>query len=258
MGEHLWMCVGLRSDYAVQQRDGRYLRAFRPLSSALLSAHLAGRLTIGTYVITAEGTCSFAVFDADRSDGLAVLLDVQQLLAEQGYPAYLEQSRRGGHLWLFFAQPTPAEQIRRWLGPIASARALELYPRQAGGKGIGSLIRMPFGKHRRSGQRYPFLDRELRPVAPTVAEQVAWLAQVERIVPPDLPQVSIPAHRSSSTQWVAHGRSIREWNAQQDPFALIGRYVHLDSNGSGRCPFGSHHAGAVMLLPHFACILHKG
>ena len=56
---HCW------SQYAVQQRDGSYWRVREPLTLPLLTAHLAGRCTLGTYLLDEQHQCSFAVFDAD-------------------------------------------------------------------------------------------------------------------------------------------------------------------------------------------------
>src|SRR2546421_125265 len=61
---HCW------SQYAVQQRDGSYWRVREPLTLPLLAAHLAGRCTLGTYLLDEQHQCAFAVFDADRPDGL--------------------------------------------------------------------------------------------------------------------------------------------------------------------------------------------
>ena len=154
----VWSCVGRRDDDAIQQVGGRYLRAFRPITLAVLAVHLARQHTIRTYVCNENGCCAFAVFDADRENGLFVLRELQIELATQGHPAYLERSRRGGHLWLFFREPLRAEQVRLWLWPWAAARGLELSPKQGGAEGIGSLIHLPFGMHRRSGKRYPFVE----------------------------------------------------------------------------------------------------
>src|SRR2546428_4823033 len=82
---HLLTCyarlfVGRRDDYAVQQGDGRYRRAGRPLTYTLLEEHLAGVQTLGTYVIDEQGTCRFAVLDADTPDGRTVLVGVQERL----------------------------------------------------------------------------------------------------------------------------------------------------------------------------------
>ncbi len=243
--EHLWICVGRRSDYAIQLRDGRYFRVQRPVTSTLLARHLAGKLCIGTYVRDDEGYCSFAVFDADQAEGIAVLCELQMKLGEQGFPAYLERSRRGGHLWLFFQQPSPAALVRAWLLPLANERHLELFPKQSSGQGIGSLMRLPLGVHQRSGKRYPFLTSTLQPVAQTLPEQLQWLAQVQRVTPPPVtmppPRPSVaPDYNIDASQPM---RSIRDWNAAQNPFTLIGRYVTLGQNGTGHCPFREHHEG---------------
>ena len=47
--------------YALQQRDGSYWRRVEPLSLPLLSAHLSGRCTLGTYLLDGESCCSFAI-----------------------------------------------------------------------------------------------------------------------------------------------------------------------------------------------------
>ena len=252
--ECLWTCVGRKSDYAVQQRDGRYFRAKKPITRAVLARHLAGKMCIGTYVRDEEGRCSFAVFDADQTNGLAVLASLQAELGHQGFPAYLERSRRGGHLWLFFHEPCSSELVRAWLSPLAEARHLELFPKQSGKRGIGSLIRLPLGIHQRSRKRYPFLTHDLQPVARTLPEQLQWLALVEHVSPPPItlpPPIhtfpsSLPAFSSTNGQNIdinQSTRSIHDWNVAQNPFTLIGRYVALDHNGSGHCPFGEHHEG---------------
>jgi len=107
--------------YAVQQADGSYWRVAEPLSLSRLAAHLAGRWTLGTYLLDQESQCSFAVFDADSSDGLAQLIDLAEALRRCDIPTLLEASRRGGHLWVHFCASAPAQVIRAWLLPYAAA-----------------------------------------------------------------------------------------------------------------------------------------
>src|SRR5437763_9083918 len=138
--------------YAVQQHDGSYWRVEEPLDLPMLSAHLAGRWTLGTYVLNQDSACSFAVFDADSMDGLALLIDLADELRRHGILALLEASRRGGHLWLHCSESTPAWKVRAWLLPYALATGVEFYPKQemlAPG-GSGSLMRLPLGIHRKS------------------------------------------------------------------------------------------------------------
>src|SRR5215469_15026449 len=135
--------------YAVQQRDGSYLRVAEALSFPLLVGHLLGRWTLGTYLLDHQSYCTFAVFDADGVDGLERLAILSEELLRQGVPTVLEASRRGGHLWVHLVDPTPAQVVRAWLLPYAVAVGVELYPKQdclASGAS-GSLIRLPLGVH---------------------------------------------------------------------------------------------------------------
>src|SRR5207244_5236192 len=139
---------------------GSYWRVSEPLALPHLAAHFEGRWTLGSYVLDAASHCSFAVFDADQVDGLACLALLSEELLRGGIPTLLEASRRGGHLWVHFVEPTPAAQVRAWLWPSALAFGVELYPKQdalAPG-GSGSLIRLPLGVHRQSRGWYPFVE----------------------------------------------------------------------------------------------------
>ena len=248
--------------YAVQQWDGSYWRVAEPLSLPLLAAHLEGRWTLGTYLLDEASSCSFAVLDADTQDGFIKLAVLAGELAQSGISTVLEASRRGGHLWVHLVKPAPAALVRAWLLPSALALDVELYPKQdilAPG-GSGSLIRLPLGVHRQSRGWYPFVqvagDGELVPVGETVAECCAWLCQqVQRVAVPPLVGRACAGQEAlvgqpgrgvaggMSTLMASHGRygSIRQWCQAQDIVAVIGRYVALDEQGVGSCPFKAHH-----------------
>ena len=257
--------VSRRDDYAVQQADGRYLRAGRPLTYSTLLRHLRGAETIGTYVIDERGLCRFALFDDDTdSDDLEervkTLVGVQARLHMEGIPSSLEGSRRGAHLWVLCSRLVPASQLRRWLLPYCPA-GVEFFPKQdEDTREYGSLVRLPLGVHRRSNCRYWFFSwhedtrLHLVPTARSVSESLAWLPRLQRAVVPDLETLS-QAHNGmgdDTPQSLAKndtlpvllpsGTTIQVWCASQDPFAVIGRYVQLDRRGLGCCPFGKHHS----------------
>jgi hypothetical protein len=182
---HCW------SQYAVQQRNGSYWRVREPLTLQLLSAHLVGLYTLGTYLLDESQHCSFAVFDADSGDGLGRMVGLAMELARQGIPTILEASRRGGHLWVHLAEPTPARVVRAWLLPSAQALGIELYPKQdtLGPDGACSLIRLPLGIHRQARGWFPFVvvneDGDVVPVGETVWECCSWVCQqVQRVAVP--------------------------------------------------------------------------
>src|SRR3989440_9791724 len=87
---HCW------SQYAVQQRDGSYWRVREPLTLPLLAAHLAGRCTLGTYLLDEFSHCSFAVFDADSRDGVGLLVGLAMELARASVRTVVEAARREG------------------------------------------------------------------------------------------------------------------------------------------------------------------
>ena len=255
-------CLGRRNDYALQQDNGRYVRVGSAVTLDTLRRHVAGVETMGSYVIDEHETCHFAVFDADSLDGLLQLLGVQRRLAADGIDSALEGSRRGGHLRVFFASAVAPGLVRRWLLPYCPA-GVEFYPKRdwATWDEPGSLMRVPFGVHRLSGRRYPFLvpagsgsgDR-LVPAAQSVAASLDWLATIRRVPVPVRETAGLrDGTRPDTTPYVAKGAggvaslesdmplNIHDWCDRQDALRVIGRYVRLDRRGLGCCPFGWHH-----------------
>src|SRR5579875_3840514 len=240
--------------YAVQQADGSYRPSYTRLSLARLADHLLGRYTLGTYVLDAAATCTFAVFDADMLDGLERLGGLAAELAAQGVASVLEASRRGGHLWVFLQAPTAGRLVRAWLVPHALAYEVELYPKQESLRagGIGSLVRLPLGVHRQSGGWYPFLhvglDGQLWPVGETIADCCLWVSEHAARVA--VPEHGVDEQEDAQSEQAAlkeglHERVergvIRHWCRSQDIFAVIGSYTRLDGRGVGRCPLPGHH-----------------
>jgi hypothetical protein len=157
-----------RQPYARQQEDGSYRWVFQRLDRLALLAHLQGKETLALSSTDELGQCRWVCLDADAPDGLERLRLVQQTLEEHGLPSLLESSRRGGHLWLFFTLPQPVSLatgvVRGVLDPLYVSgqlpRMLEVYPDTVEPAQLGHAVRMPLGIHRRTGQRYPFLDRD--------------------------------------------------------------------------------------------------
>jgi hypothetical protein len=152
-----------RQPYARQQEDGSYRWVFQRLDRLALLAQLQGKETLALASRDELGQCHWVCVDADAPDGLDHLRLVQQALEEHGLTSLLEQSRRGGHLWLFFTLSQPVSLatgvVQGVLDSLYRSRhlsqVLEVYPDHAE---LGHAVRMPLGIHRRTGQRYPFLD----------------------------------------------------------------------------------------------------
>jgi len=241
--------------YPQQLEDGRYVAVKQPLQQAYLHAHLRGEMTLGAYVLDEQSRSDFLVLDADDAPDWRRLQGMAWALKELGSASYLERSRRGGHLWLFLDEPIAGREIREFgRGLLAhfGIEDIELFPKQDRlSTGPGSLIRLPFGVHQKSGRRYGFYNAEGEPLAATLREQIMALrapqtmpeavferfremgAAPQKKSPIEPPTASLPRpyrdgeSKPLSTQ-LKEAVSVRQ-------FVL--RYVELSPKGLGLCPF---------------------
>lgn len=236
--------------YPIQTEDGRYLTIKRRFQLDYLQAHLKGIMTLGAYALDERDQARWLCLDADTPEQWAELLKMTRDLEQDGITAYLEPSRRGGHLWLFFS-PLPGATARKFGQRLAGRydlQGIELFPKQAELKtGPGSLVRLPLGRHRLTGQRYHFITPEGDPIAPSVREQVRILS-VPQIVPPAyIRHVSLerspvdhspvkPLFPEPRPQPAGATLSERLKNAIS-VYDFVRRYVELDQNATGYCPF---------------------
>ena len=237
-----------RDTYPIQQANGAYVSVKKPLRPDLIVAHLTGSLTLGAYALDADSNARWLCFDADELEHWQALKAAAIELEENGIVPYLELSRRGGHLWLFTA-PLAGTKIRafgRWIIGSYDLPKTEVYPKQDTLKtGPGSLVRLPLGIHRKTGESYHFTTPTGEPLAPTIRQQVALLAApvliphdvIERAIA-ELPDKSLPSPTSQpkSPFYTEEPLSERIKSAIS-VFDFVSRYVVLDERGKGRCPF---------------------
>jgi len=236
--------------YPIQTEDGRYLTLKRRLQIDYLQAHLKGIMTLGAYALDKDSRARWLCLDADTPEQWGELIKMTKDLQQDGITAYLEPSRRGGHLWLFFS-PIPgavACQLGQRLLGNYNLEGIELFPKQAELKtGPGSLVRLPLGKHRLTGQRYHFVTSEGEPLAPSVRKQVRLLAAPQRVPPAYIRQVFLeppgagdrplkPLFPETDREPAGATLSERLKNAIS-VYDFVRRYVDLDENATGYCPF---------------------
>ncbi len=187
--------------------ESGYSPVTEPLTPAVVRTHLLGTCTVGVYPIRLDGTCTFFALDLDldrsaleqargqqararqlrdtlHGEGLRLL----KVLRELGLaPLFEDSGYKGRHYWCFLEQPEPAAVLHR-LGKLILARQgpvlpqglhLEFFPKQGRleGGGLGNLIKLPLGIHRRTGRRTVLLDDRGRPLD----RQLATLRQVRRL-----------------------------------------------------------------------------
>lgn len=135
-----------------------------PVTDNVIFRHLTGEITAGVYPLLPGDLCHFLAIDFDDADWREDARAVLQTCIENALPAALEISRsgEGAHLWLFFANATPARDVRRLGSALISAtcartRQLKLtsydrlFPNQdtMPKGGFGNLIAMPLQKQPR-------------------------------------------------------------------------------------------------------------
>lgn len=221
-----------------------------PLTEKHLALHLQGHITLGAYILSPESTTRLMVLDADGENGLVELADLSYELETRQVPSYLETSRRGGHLWLFFERAHEGEEVRAFgktLIATFKVNDVELFPKQDrlyGGP--GSLVRLPFGIHKKSGQRYPFVYRDGSWLAPTVREQIRILSAHQTV-----PESVFKAYASSVSEkrerrfsrpsgTVYESNEIDRVKNAVSLIDFVSAFVDLRpvaSGAVGRCPF---------------------
>lgn len=240
--------------YPIQLDTGTYVSVKKPLDWALVTLHLQGRPTLGAYALDEDSQAKWICFDADDRPGWRGLLAVARVLDQQGITAYLEPSRRGGHLWLF-TPLLPGSEVRQFGRQLLAEHHLigmELYPKQDQlVTGPGSFVRLPLGIHRKTGKRYHFVTLTGEPLAPTVREQIQLLTAPMRVPQGFIDQVitNAPAPRvvSPTPTFEPPGGDVTGETLSEklknriSVYDFVREYVELDPRGRGYCPFHDDH-----------------
>lgn len=168
--------------------EAGYSPVQEPCTPAVIRNHLLGNYTVGVYPIRLDGTCTFFAVDLDVDRGAlerargksqlawalreALRSQAGRLLAvlrELGFsPLFEDSGFKGRHYWVFLEQPESAEVLHQlgrlflgWQAPLLPhGLHIEFFPKQGErkGKGLGNLIKLPLGIHRRTGRRAVLLD----------------------------------------------------------------------------------------------------
>ena len=114
------LAYGIQRHKPLPDGDVPYIKQTRPLDLGTVRMHLNGDITISLYAINPQTQCSkWVAIDADFDGSLEALFHLQWELKQDGVEAALEQSRRGGHLWIFGENPLLASQCRVYIYNLA-------------------------------------------------------------------------------------------------------------------------------------------
>jgi superfamily II DNA or RNA helicase len=184
-------------------------RAFVPISDEIIRNHLRGNdsqeyaakdFTIGVYPLLSDETCWFLAVDFDKSAWSEDARAFLETCDSYHVPAVLERSRsgNGGHVWVFFENPTSAATARR-LGTLLLTKTMNrrpeigmdsydrLFPSQdtMPKGGFGNLIALPLQKKPREQNYSVFLGNDLNPYP----DQWAFLASIQKMAHQDLERI---------------------------------------------------------------------
>jgi hypothetical protein len=193
--------IGREDVFAYQYQTG-YTPERRPLTDADLLAHLNGKVSIGTYTNVMD-KARYIVWDVDygRDDmgrALAVAQRIKNAARALGFSAGVEFSgHKGYHVWVLFEQWELAHDLRRIGKAVAETAGFteggdEVFPKQDVPVKYGSLVKLPFGVHAKTGQRSRFLGPE-----PTITSH-PQLEAVLAGLPPDSTPARGPSGASSA------------------------------------------------------------
>ncbi len=220
------------------------------LTLDIIRCHLEGEITIGLYAINPATQCSkWMAIDADYKDALADLTKLRCRFKQDGVDSALENSRRGGHLWLFLAEPLLARDCRIYVYDVAlrlgipikqgkQREGIEVFPKQdflRPGR-YGNAIRGPLGIHRGAAQRFWFcgadenIDAQMRylnSLSKITGDQLARLI-AGKTIPPQI--LSPEAKAEPVIRRHACGPEFRILDHIHTPVQTVGH------NNLTRCP----------------------
>jgi hypothetical protein len=209
-----------------------------------IRCHLEGEITIGLYAINPANQCSkWVAIDADYQDALTDLARIRSRLRHDGVDSAFENSRRGGHLWIFAAEPLPARQLRIYVCdlvvrigiPIKHGKqreGIEIFPKQDDLKPgrYGNAIRGPLGIHRCTGRRFWFAGAEK-----SIEAQIRYLNSVPKVTREQLAHLIVG--KAMPTLLV---RPKRTWRPGEPEFRILD-HIHtplhiVGHNNVTQCP----------------------
>ena len=184
------------------QRKPDAPKEYFPLTDQVIHDHLTGKLTAGVYPLLMDETCWFLAADFDKATWQHDVRAFLQICAGWNIPASLERSRsgRGGHVWIFFATPLPANLARK-LGAAILTRTMEcrhelgldsydrLFPSQdtMPKGGFGNLIALPLQHLPRAQGNSLFLDADFN----LYPDQWAFLSSLRRMTFAEVDTISL-------------------------------------------------------------------
>ncbi len=175
-----------------ERRGRRVDTELRPITEQIIREHLAGRMTVDSFIQRPNSTVKYMVIDVDLSKKIVLqfqresdeyqrymqkaldyTVDIKRILSRLGMTGYIEYSgSRGYHLWLFFNEWIPTRYANMLSDIVDKERTkdeditIEYFPNKTRLKEgrYGQTIKIPYGIHVKTGERTYFFNEEGQPV----------------------------------------------------------------------------------------------
>ena len=185
-------------------------KALAPLTPQVIKNHLLGKETVGIYHLLKNNTSWFLAVDFDKENWLEESNRFINVCKQYQIPAYLERSMsgNGGHVWIFFREPSPAWKSRKIAFHLLRDAGIlsefekdasfdRLFPNQDShsGKGFGNLIALPLNKKRMAEGNTCFIDPE---TGEAFNDQWSFLEGIQKTSVAELDQIYRLIHHSPS------------------------------------------------------------
>lgn len=169
----MWEPAPINADGEREEPGWRPKR--RPLTPQLVVDALQKKVqSLSGFMIATDSTSHVLGIDFDLDNGVELAHRLGMKMWGDGIPAYVEPSRRGGHLWVTVERPVPAKTLRRatryyleqaGFGMVPDPKRpnvqipdpkIEIRPGQdeLPEGGLGLALRLPTMPHPKTGLRY--------------------------------------------------------------------------------------------------------
>jgi len=169
LAERLFQIFIARTDiFGVEDKTGAWRTERGNLTIETVEKHLKGEFTLGVYPFNQKGYIKWVLADLDFKGGQAVYEYICKKFSQES-TLMVDTGGKGTHIYAIL-QPTPLWQIANQIDQIEKELRIRLFPKQREWKNdiIGNFVRLPLGKHHKTGNWSKIVKGDIWTVKPYV------------------------------------------------------------------------------------------
>lgn len=168
LAERLFELFVARDDvYGVETSEGWRTERSR-LTPKEVQGHLNGKYTLGVYPFNRKGYIKWLCIDLDYKSGEYLTIYMSKRFGKNSV-IMEETGGKGTHIWAFL-QPTPLWQIANKITEMENETGVRIFPKQREWRTdiIGNFVRLPLGKHQKTGNWSRIVKGDIWTIKPYV------------------------------------------------------------------------------------------